>query len=103
MRKPVHKKARKAKKAVSAPALEWLRDAVGGEARATVAAGRRALIENHAGILEYGPELVRLSARNGEIRVQGRELTLSEVRAHSLIVNGRIDAVLLPPEGDGHA
>lgn len=87
-----------------APALEWLWDAAGNGARAVVTGGRRALIENHTGILEFSPERIRLAARDGEITVLGAQLQLAEVRPRSLIVLGRIDAVTLPGEGaDAHA
>ena len=82
-----------------APALEWLWDAAGTQPRATLSGNRRALIENHAGILEFTPERVRLAAGRGEIRVTGSALTLAEVRPRSLIVRGRIESVTLPPEG----
>ena len=83
------------------PALEWLDEVSGVPARATLIGNRRVLIENHTGILEFTSERVRLSSKRGEIAVSGTELTLSEVRPHSLIVLGRIDAVEIPPEGMG--
>ena len=81
------------------PALEWLDEVSGSSARATMIGNRRVLIENHTGILEFAAECVRLSSKRGEITVSGTELTLAEVRPHSLIVLGRIDAVEMPPEG----
>ena len=81
-----------------APALEWLADVSGASARATMIGNRRVLIENHTGILEFAAERVRLSTKRGEIAVSGTELTLAEVRPHSLIVSGKIDAVEMPPE-----
>ena len=80
------------------PALEWLDDISGASARATMIGSRRVLIENYTGVLEFSAELVRLSSKRGEITISGTELTLSEVRPHSLIVLGRIDAVEMPPE-----
>lgn len=80
------------------PALEWLDDISGVSARATMIGNRRVLIENHTGILEFAAERVRLSTKRGAIAVSGTELTLTEVRPHSLIVSGKIDAVEMPPE-----
>ncbi len=83
-----------------APALEWLWTAAGSTARATLTGNRRALIENHAGILEFTPERIRLAAPNGEITVVGDAMQIAEVRPRALIVEGRIEAVELPPEAD---
>ena len=91
---------RRARARRQAPALEWLQDMSGAAARATVTGSRRALIENHTGILEFTEQCVRLNSRRGEITVRGEELSLAEVRPRSLIVLGRIDSVELPPEGD---
>ena len=106
MRKTVRKIDRKSRprqgrtKSRRAPALEWLWTAAGSTARATLTGNRRALIENHTGILEFTPERIRLAAPNGEITVVGDAMQLAEVRPRALIVEGRIEAVELPPEAD---
>lgn len=80
------------------PALEWIRDVSGRAARATAVGSRRLLIENHRGILDFTDECVRLSTTNGPLCVHGSGLTLCEVRRASLIVQGCIQQVDLPPE-----
>ena len=105
MRKTVRKidwkgRSRQGRQTHRAPALEWLWTAAGNAARATLTGNRRALIENHTGILEFSPERIRLAAPNGEITVVGEAMQLAEVRPRALIVEGRIDAVELPPEAE---
>ena len=48
------------------------------------------LVENHRGILEYALEYVRLLSVDGVIRVEGRELMLSEFGAGRAYVRGNI-------------
>ncbi len=83
------------------PALEWLDEASGALPRVTMAGGRRAMIENHAGILEFDENQVRLLTRQGVMTLRGRDLTLSEVRPDALTVRGQIGSVELPVEDGG--
>lgn len=80
------------------PALSWVGE-VAGDARATILVGSRALIENHGGLLEFTPERVRLRCRAGEIVVSGAELVISDARARSLVVSGKIADIALEPRG----
>ena len=86
------------KKRADIPALEWVNPA-GSQPRATLDGSRRALIENHTGIIEYSSEKLRLASKSGEITVVGAELSLSQVRSDSLIATGRIDSVTMPDGG----
>lgn len=76
-------------------ALEWPGETAGA-ARATIIGKNRALIENFDGIIEFTSETVRLSARGGEIVVNGENIEIEQARARSLIVRGRIGGVTLP-------
>lgn len=80
------------------PALTWV-DAAAGLPRATLDGRTRALIENHTGIIEFSTEKLRLASRLGEIVITGSGLSLSQVRAGSLIAQGRIDSVIMPGGG----
>ena len=71
--------------------------------RVILLGGGRALVENHLGVADVGREMIRLVTRAGVLTFQGKELTLTDVRAGALAVNGRIEAVLLPEEGRGAA
>ncbi|MGI6239344.1 MAG: YabP/YqfC family sporulation protein [Christensenellales bacterium] len=84
------------------PALEWMGEVAGG-ARATILVGSRALIENHAGLIEFTAERIRLACRGGEIVVSGEELIISDARTRSLVVSGKItDIALTPRAGTGN-
>lgn len=70
--------------------------------RATLVGSGRVLVENHLGITEFTQERVRLSARGGEIIVEGSGLSLAQARGRTLVVEGCISAVTMPEGGDGH-
>lgn len=53
----------------------------------------RARVENHRGIDEYTPELIRIRAAAGHIVIRGRDLTVKELARDDLICAGRILAV----------
>lgn len=80
------------------PALTWV-DSAAGLPRATLDGHTRALIENHTGIIEFSTEKLRLASRLGEIVITGSDLSLSQVRAGSLIAQGRIESVTMPGGG----
>lgn len=88
------------KRRATAPAIEWLKDVSGSRPRATMAGAKRVLVENHTGIISLTDGLIRLACSGGEITVTGRELTLSELRRDTAIVEGVIYTVSLP---DGEA
>ena len=81
------------------PALEWVEDAAGQCARATVVGSRSLLVENHTGILDFTAERVRLGTARGPLCVTGSGLTLRDVRPGALIVRGSIARVELPCAG----
>ena len=83
----------------SLPALEWLEDAAGRCARATVVGSRSLLVENHTGILGFTADCVRLDTPSGALCVFGSGLTLRDVRPGALIVRGSLSRVELPCAG----
>ncbi|MDL2206675.1 YabP/YqfC family sporulation protein [Eubacteriales bacterium OttesenSCG-928-N13] len=86
------------------PALEWLEQASGSQPRVMLAGGRRAMIENHTGIIEFDEQRVRLMTKQGVLTLHGQGLMLAEVRPDALTVRGIITAVELPSaqEEDEH-
>ena len=80
----------------SFPALEWLEEATGSQPRLMLAGGRRAMIENHTGILEFTQCCVRLMTKQGVLTLRGSGLMLSQVRCDALTVRGRIESIELP-------
>lgn len=73
--------------------LDLPEDALLGAAKLTVTAGRRALIENHRGILEYGTEQIIVSTGRGKLRLQGSELKLMAMSGRELLISGRLNSV----------
>ena len=55
--------------------------------------GRRTLIENHRGVLEYGKERVVVNLGRGRIIISGSELRLKAMNRTELLVRGRIRSV----------
>lgn len=74
------------------PQLQWAR-AARGEVRVLAVGARRALVENHRGVLEYDAQKVLLRSADGQVAVCGSGLALREVRADALIVAGKIARV----------
>lgn len=50
-------------------------------------------IENHRGIIEYTPELVRVSVGEGEVEVTGEGLMLRNILPDELCVEGKINSL----------
>ena len=51
------------------------------------------LIENHRGIMVYTPELVKVSTTIGDLAVTGVDLTLKNILADEIMIEGRIRSV----------
>ena len=73
--------------------LELPEEALLGAAKLSVTAGRRALVENHQGILEYSRERIVVSIGRGQIRLGGSELRLLAMNKRELLIGGRIQNV----------
>ena len=78
------------------PAMEWLEEATGALPRLMLAGGRRAMVENHTGILEFSPSCVRLLTRQGVLLIRGTHLLLTQIRPDALTVRGEIQSIELP-------
>jgi len=50
-------------------------------------------IENHRGIIEYNPEVIRVNTTGGEVEITGRELMLRTILPEELVVEGVIVGV----------
>ncbi len=83
----------------SLPAMEWINDVTGRCARVVAIGNRSLLIENHAGVIAFSEDCIRLGTALGEILVSGSELFLCDMRPGMLIVRGNIRNVQLPCEG----
>lgn len=51
------------------------------------------LVENHRGIIEYTPSLIRVNSTIGVIRIQGNELSLRNIGAEDIMISGEIRSI----------
>lgn len=76
-----------------ANALEFPADIIHDWPRITMLGNRQVLIENHRGLVEYSASLVRVSLAEGEVWLEGRELTLGSLQPEQLLIEGWVEAV----------
>ncbi|HHW43429.1 sporulation protein YqfC [Desulfofundulus thermobenzoicus] len=57
----------------------------------------QAFIENHRGILEYTPEMVRIGIADGELEIAGDHLILRNILPDEICVEGIIRTVTFRP------
>lgn len=68
-------------------------DMVFSAAKLTVIAGKKILIENHKGIIEYGTEHIVVSTERGKIALNGSNFTLDAMNNNELLICGRLQCV----------
>lgn len=70
-------------------------DALAGLPRVELVGDREVRVENHRGILAYGPEEIHISGGAFVIKVVGEELKLRAMTGLELLITGRIAAIQL--------
>ncbi|MGI6578421.1 MAG: YabP/YqfC family sporulation protein [Eubacteriales bacterium] len=65
-------------------------EVVAGVARIEITGGREVLIENHAGILEYGPSEIDVNSSGVIIRIQGDDLEIRAMTQSELSIRGLV-------------
>ena len=73
--------------------LDIPEDLLCSASKLSVTAGRRALVENHRGVLEYGRERILVKLSRGRLAINGVELCLSAMNRGELLITGRIRSV----------
>ncbi|MBR1457709.1 MAG: sporulation protein [Oscillospiraceae bacterium] len=73
--------------------LQLPQEALLTASKLTVTAGRRILIENHRGILAYGPEYIAVGTGEGSIGLRGTALRLLAMNRTELLIGGQIETV----------
>ena len=58
--------------------------------RITMLCNKQLLVEYHKGIIEYTPLLVRIKLNQGELIITGEELTLGNLQAEQILVEGTV-------------
>lgn len=61
--------------------------------RVTMLGNKQILIENHKGIIEYTPNLVRVKLSQGELTVHGVNLTLGNLQSEQILIEGTVKEV----------
>lgn len=73
--------------------LEIPQDIVLDLPRITMLGNRQILVENHKGIIEYTSSMVRIKLNQGELVIAGTDLTLGNLQAEQILVEGAVSAV----------
>ena len=73
--------------------MELPAEASVGAAKLSVTAGRRVLIENHRGILEYGSERISVCTDKGKLILSGSELCLLAMDQKEMLIGGKLQNV----------
>jgi sporulation protein YqfC len=55
-------------------------------------------IENHRGVMEYTSEVVKVIVGDGEVEIKGEDLSLRNMTADEIIVEGKIKNIKLGDE-----
>ena len=74
----------------TAQALELPADVVAGLPRVELTGDRELRMENHRGILAYGPEEIHVSGGRLIIKIRGSNLELKAMNAGELLITGEI-------------
>ena len=70
--------------------LELPEEAFPGAAKLTVTAGRKMLIENHKGIMEYGPDRIVVNTERGKMTLSGSALGILLLDRNDLLIDGEL-------------
>lgn len=70
-------------------------DALAGLPRLELVGDRELWVENHKGILSYGPQEIHISGGVFLIRVSGEELELRAMTGVEMLITGRIGQITL--------
>ena len=73
--------------------LEIPQDIILDLPRITMLGNKQLLVENHKGIIEYTPSLVRIKLTQGELYIQGSNLSLGNLQAEQILVEGVVQEV----------
>ena len=58
-----------------------------------IAGDHRVLVERHRGVIEYGPQCIRVRVSYGILCISGCNMELTRMTAQQLIISGRIDGI----------
>ncbi|MCR5663854.1 MAG: YabP/YqfC family sporulation protein [Oscillospiraceae bacterium] len=73
--------------------LDLPEETLNGAVRLTAVGDRRALIENHQGLLEYGDAQIRVSTGRGQLVLRGSGLGMDAMNRGELLIRGTLQSV----------
>jgi len=73
--------------------LEIPQDIVLDLPRITMLGNQQLLVENHKGIIEYTPSLVRIKLNQGELLIAGTNLMLGNLQIEQILVEGTVGEI----------
>ncbi len=56
----------------------------------TVISNNEVSVENYKGIIEYGDEKIRVNSSIGQIKIEGKKLSLKQIAVEKIIISGSI-------------
>ncbi|MGI5976447.1 MAG: YabP/YqfC family sporulation protein [Candidatus Limivicinus sp.] len=68
-------------------------DVVLGSLKLSVTAGKRALVENHRGVLSFSDTQVIIAAKRGQLAIEGTELSIMAMTKSQILISGKIQTV----------
>ena len=66
-----------------------------GYSKMVLLGNKEFLIENSKGIVEYENNKIRVNTINGEINIEGNDLSINELGDGELLVKGKIKSIIL--------
>lgn len=72
-----------------------------GQPRVTVVGNELVFVENHSGLLEYAPTLIKFRAGQGVIAIHGQRLMLDRMGGGAVRIGGVVASVSMQGGGDG--
>jgi sporulation protein YqfC len=75
-----------------------LAEVVGSAPRVVIRGQNEALIEKHRGLLSYDTACVRIRSADGEVRLEGKNLSIPYFGTEDMIVAGKIERVCFEGE-----
>ncbi len=69
------------------------KDVLLGYALISMIGKREILIENHRGILEYNQDVIRLSTKQGQVRITGKHLNIHEYTNDEMKIEGKVVSI----------
>ncbi|MEN6413324.1 MAG: sporulation protein YqfC [Veillonellales bacterium] len=70
--------------------LEIPRDIVFDLPRITMLGNQQLLVENHKGIIEYTPSLVRIKLSQGELKILGADFMIGNLQTEQILIEGAV-------------